>query len=173
MFQRLSVCAAAILLSCGVANASPIKLKAGPTQQVLVASDADPGQEIDAVCNTYGNITGASLNITIPAGQSSLLVARFSGIVTVGGQSNSGSTRAYVRIVVGTHELNPVGIYTVSATQPAAPPPVEIERSGFVTSGAHVVKAQVCSFDDVSGGQTSAFVSNWQFTVEAAALPAP
>ena len=108
MFQRLSVCAAAILLSCGVANASPIKLKAGPTQQVLVASDADPGQEIDAVCNTYGNITGASLNITIPAGQSSLLVARFSGIVTVGGQSNSGSTRAYVRIVVGTHELNPV-----------------------------------------------------------------
>src|SRR5205085_12093115 len=103
--------------------------------------------------------------ITIPSGVNQLLVARFTGQFNVG-QASGVPASGSLRIVIGARELNPAGGPTVVASS-ADPfiPPVAIERSGSIGTGAHLVKVQACvSGDNTAGGG----IAGWHLTVEAA-----
>jgi hypothetical protein len=166
MFHRTASCAAIALLCCGAASANPIKQIAGPVQQVQVVSDLPLATTSVQCVNGYANIPGAALNVAIPSGPSQLLVARFSGHVGAS-QTNPGPASTYLRIVVGTRELNPVGANTVASTTTGFQPPTAIERSGPVSAGTHIVRAQFC----VNGDNTaSAVVAGWHMTIEVAPL---
>ena len=98
MLYRSVLCTVA-LVSCGTANAIPIRQSPHGVEQVLVASDTDV-QVIANNCNSgFADIPGAFVKITIPPGANQLLVARFTGELTVG--QTSGFATASVRIVVG------------------------------------------------------------------------
>ncbi|HEY1962185.1 MAG TPA: hypothetical protein VGG69_07200 [Rhizomicrobium sp.] len=167
MYYRTFCCASAALLCCGTAHANPIKEIAGPVQQVQVVSDHDAVTTTVQCTDHYDNIPGAALSITIPAGASQLLVARFNGRVSAL-QSSGGNAGASVRMVVGTRELNPAGGLNVAAESSISfiQPPAQFERSGPISPGTHTVRAQFC----VSGDNTSsATVRDWHFSIEAAA----
>jgi hypothetical protein len=157
---------ATVALSAGTLSSA----SAGNVTAVKVVRDAnpyDPEETGGPPVSTFGDIPGASVTMTVPAGTKALLLARFSATSTCVGPDG---TWCGVRIVINGIEAKPNGVNT-SIFDSGGPTPDTggdnreahmIERSLFESGGTYVVKVQTM----VSASGMQEALVNWNLTVE-------
>jgi hypothetical protein len=116
---------------------------------------------------TFKTIPGASTQITVPAGEHAVLIARFTTQqdCTVGDGNPTGTCMA--RILAGTTEMKPASggqiLDTVSNGAPAGVRSAALDRSiGPVGPGTYTIKVQV----RVTSSKMILEVTDWHLTVE-------
>jgi hypothetical protein len=160
----LVVAGVAAGIAVGAASAGRTTAAGGVVDKVNVVRSTEI---FNTSTKTFKTIPGASTQITVPAGEHALLIARFTTQqdCTVGDGNPSGTCIA--RLLANTSEMKPASggqiLDTVSNGAPAGVRAGALDRSfGPVGSGTYTIKVQV----RVTSSLMILEVTDWHLTVE-------
>ncbi len=146
--------------------AAPITFTGGTINQVLVVTE---NVAQTTTSTAFAGIPGATTTVTVPAGQTALIVARFTAESACSG--GTGSNWCSVRILIGGVEASPVtGLdfafdSTDASTETSASwESHSMERVRRVGAGTYPVTAQWAT----TSGSTTFRLDDWTLTVERA-----
>jgi hypothetical protein len=161
----VAVAIVALLSASGVAVAVNSLASGGAIEQVLVAGSTDP---FIATSESYVDIPGASRTVFVSAGETDLLLARYSAESSVfGGERRVSSVRMVAQNGGTTLVMNPASpsgdfaFHNSSSDRDAGSH--SMDRSLRVGSGFWTVKAQAAAFHG-----SSLRLDDWSLTVERA-----
>jgi len=163
---RLFVIAVALIV---VSGATGVVLAASSTSsgkaqtQIKVVRENSTTASATSVSTSFVDIPNATTSMTVPAGTSALLVARFQGHGSI-----IQTTGCIVRILVGGTTMEPNGNYPfmgqASSTGSTATSGM-IERSLQVSAGTYTVKAQL-RLVTAASVSSQCQLTGWHFAVE-------
>lgn len=108
LVRALSVALFFIVASTDLSHAAPVKTTCGAPIQSIVLTQTQSAPHFETSSTSFVRLTGAVLNIVVPAQVTRCVKVRFTGRVSC--QGNGGNATCYLRALAKNVEMNPGAI---------------------------------------------------------------